>query len=103
MKWKGQASKIIRHYGPNLKGLMCHTKTFGLLITQRDSHKIPVTEDRSREWCESCQCLGPFYVSTTKSHQLDKLQKTDASSPFWKLGSLMVKVLATVQGHGAPC
>lgn len=52
-----QISKVFR---------MCYTKRFGLFIKQRDPHKIPVTEEGSRDCRESCQCLGPFYVSTTK-------------------------------------
>ena len=77
---------------------MCYTKRLGLLIRQRDPHKIPVTEEGSRDCHDSCQCLGPFYVSTTKSRQLGKLQTTEASSAFWELRCLIVKVLASSQG-----
>lgn len=74
------------------KDLCVTLRGLGSLIRRRDTHRIPVTEERSRKYFESCQSPSPCYVSTTKSHQPAKLRTTEASSALWR--SLSDKVLA---------
>lgn len=71
---------MINIMGHILKALCVKLRSLGSLRKQRDTHSILVTEERSREDFESCQSPGPFYVSPIKSHQVDKLQTTEASS-----------------------